>query len=158
MIDKEELKSIVILSYLTDRMLDKLIPVIDILHFQENEIIFSEGEQAKRFYMLKMGKVLLEQKLSDNITVSMGSIKPGFSFGWSAMLGEERYTSDALCSESSQIFSIKSEKMLKMLDADPEMGYIVNQRLLRIVKKRLDHRTNQFLRLIRSHPDIKSIL
>jgi hypothetical protein len=37
------------------------------------------------------------------------------------------------------------------------MGYIFSQRLLRVMKSRLDHRTEQFMRVIRNHPDLQSL-
>jgi hypothetical protein len=42
------------------------------------------------------------------------------------------------------------------MDSDPEMGYIISQRLLRVIKKRLDLRTEQFLRAISHHPDLET--
>ena len=113
LINTEDLKRIVILSYLTDDMLDKIVPIIDMLKFDEREAIFREGDIASRFYMLRRGKILLEKRISDKITVSVGSVKAGFSFGWSAMLDGGQYTSDAICSEPCEIFSVRREKILQ---------------------------------------------
>lgn len=156
MLDLEDLKKIVLLRHLTDEMLKKVMPIVDFLRFDERESIFREGDSADRFYMLTRGKILLEKRISEKITVSVGTVKPGFSFGWSAMLGGGSYASDAICAEPCETFSFKREKILPLMDADPKMGYIMSQRLLRIVKRRLDHRTEQFLRAISTHPDLRS--
>ena len=150
----EDLKAIVILNYLTDDMLTRMVPMIDLLRFQQEDRIFNEGDDADRFHMLKRGKVLLEQRLSDQITVSVSSIKPGFSFGWSALLEQEHYTSDAVCAEPCDILSIRSPKIKKLMDEDHSLGYRLSQRILHVVKKRFDVRTEQFIRVIRHHPDI----
>jgi CRP-like cAMP-binding protein len=155
-INKEDLKRIVILSYLSDDMLDKIVPIIDMLKYDEREAIFQEGDIAERFYMLRRGKILLEKRISDKITVSVGSVKAGFSFGWSAMLDGGPYTSDAICAEPCVIFSVRREKILPLMDSDPDLGYIVSQRLIRVIKKRLDLRTEQFIRAIQNHPDLQS--
>ncbi len=155
MVSRDELKTIVILSYLQDYMLDKLVPVVDILQFHQGELIFRQGDPSDRFFMLKRGKVLLEQNLSEEITVSVGSIKPGYSFGWSSMMEGNPYTSDAICSEFCEILSVKGRKFQGLLDSDPYMGYLFFQRLVRVVKSRLDRRTEQFLRVIKHHPDIQ---
>lgn len=157
MISREDLKQMVFLNYLADDMLDKMLPVIDILKFDEQEIIFSEGEEANRFYMVKRGKVLLELGISDKTTVSVGSVQPGYAFGWSAMLDGGLYTTAAVCAESSEVFSLKRDKILKLLENDHSMGYRMTQRLLTILKKRLDIRTEQFIRLIKNHPDMKEL-
>jgi CRP-like cAMP-binding protein len=105
-----------------------------------------------------MGKILLEQRISEKITVSMGTVKPGYAFGWSAMLGGTTYTSDAVCAEKSEIFSINGLELIRLLDKDHSMGYMMTQRVLRIIKKRLEIRTEQFLRAIKDHPDIEHLV
>jgi len=158
MVPKEDLKQIVILGYLDDQMLEKLQPFIDLLIFHENDVVFREEDMADRFYMLKRGKILLEKQISEKITISVGSVKAGFSFGWSSMLDGESYTTDAICAETCEVFSVKRERLLNLLSTDHSMGYLMTQRLLRVVKKRLDHRTEQFLRAIKNHPDMKALL
>ena len=111
MIYKEDLKQIVLLSHLTDPMLDEIIQIIDVLQFGNEEIIFKQGQPADRFYMLKRGKVLLEQKISEKVTAIIGSIKPGFSFGWGAMIEDGSYSAKAVCAEPCEIYSFKSKKI-----------------------------------------------
>jgi len=158
MISREDLKQIVMLGYLTDEMLDKLIPITELLHFDKNEYIFRQGDKAERFYMLQQGKVLLEQKITDTITVSVSAIKPGYSFGWSAMLDEELFTTDAICAEACKIFSFREKKIKMLFQKDNALGFIMSQRLLRIMKKRYDIRTEQFIKTIRHHPEISTLL
>ena len=139
MIAREDFKQIVMLGYLTDEMLDNLIPITELLHFDERELIFRQGEKAQRFYMLKEGKVILEQRITDKIAVSVSAIKPGYSFGWSAMLDEEQYTIDAVCAEPCKVFSFRDEKLKALFEKDHSMGFIMSQRLLQIIKKRYDN-------------------
>lgn len=157
MITKEDLKQIVMLTYLTDPMLDNLAQIIDILKFDRNEILFRENDPAERFYMMKSGNVVLEQRISEQVTACIGSIKPGFSFGWSAMIESGIYTVDAVCVEPSEIYSFKRDKIQKLFANDPEMGLRMYQRLLVIIKKRLDYRTGQFRKAIENHPDMQNL-
>ncbi len=157
MITKEDLKQIVILTYLTDPMLDNLAQIIDILNFDRDEILFRENDPAERFYMIRSGNVLLEQRISDKVTACIGSIKPGFSFGWSAMIEDSFYTSDAVCVAPSEIYSFKRDRIQKLFVQDPEMGFRMYQRLLVIIKKRLDYRTEQFRQAIMNHPDMQNL-
>lgn len=157
MVTGEDLKQIVMLTYLTESMLDKLAQIIDILKFDRDEILFREKDPAERFYMLISGNVLLEQRISGEVTAIIASIKPGFSFGWSAMLADSLYTSDAICIEPSEIYSFKRSKIQGLFAQDPEMGFRMYQRLLVIIKKRLDHRTRQFRQAIMNHPDMHNL-
>ena len=157
MVTREDLKQIVMLTYLTDPMLDNLAQIIDILKFDRDEILFRENDSAERFYMMRSGNVLLEQRISDKVTACIGSIKPGFSFGWSAMVENGLYTVDAVCVEPSEIYSFKRDRIQRLFERDPEMGLRMYQRLVVIIKKRLDYRTGQFRKAIENHPDMQNL-
>jgi len=145
-------------GYLSDEMLKKIIPITETLLFEENEMIFRQGERADRFYLVKKGKVLLELQVTDNVTVSLSSIKPGFTFGWSAMMENSTYSTDAICVESCEVFSLREEKIKKLMNEDHSLGFIISQRLLYVIKKRYDARTEQFIKTIKYHPDISKLL
>jgi CRP-like cAMP-binding protein len=163
MITKDELRRIVILGYLTDSMLDSLIPIVERAHVDEREYVFRQGDSAEKFFMLSHGKVLLEQRISDKMTVSIESVRPGYSFGWSGMMSGgiepySRYTSDAISTEASELFILKGEDLNNLLDENHHMGYLICQRLTRVIARRLRHRTQQFVRIIKQHPDIDNLI
>jgi CRP/FNR family cyclic AMP-dependent transcriptional regulator len=157
-ISRENLKQIVMMGYLTDEMLDLLIAVTEMNQFEEKEIVFRQGDPADNFYFLLQGKILLEQRVSPTITVSLSAIKPGHAFGWSAMLDDETYTTEAICAERCQVLSILASKLKALCEENHSLGYILNQRLLRVIKKRYDIRTEQFINAIRHHPDISRLI
>ena len=74
MVTIDDLKQIVMLTYLTDRMLEDLAEIVDALKFDKDEVIFKESEAAERFYMLRSGSVLLEQVIGEGVTACFGSI------------------------------------------------------------------------------------
>ena len=159
MIRIEDLKDSIDLSHLTDEMLEKFTAIIDVFHFEEDDIVFREGDPADRFYILKYGKILLEKKISVKISFAIGAIKPGYSFGWSAMLEDvPGYTTRTVCAEPCEVFSLRSTKLQTLLADDPQMGFLFMQRLLWVVKTRLDHRTSQFVTVLRNHPDIENLI
>ena len=158
MVTKEDMKAIVILGFLNDDMITKLLPITGLMKFDDGDVVFREGENAEIFYMVRRGKILLEQRISEKITISMGTVKPGYTFGWSAMLGGSVYTSDAVCTEKSEVLSVKGIELTRLLDKDHSMGYKMTQRVLRIIKKRLEIRTEQFVRAIKDHPDIQHLV
>jgi len=158
MVSTEELRKIFLLQDLTDGMLERMIPQLRALRFSEREILFEEGSKAENFYMLKKGKILLEVEISDQLTISLGSIKSGYSFGWSALLSAPSYTSRAVCAEPSDAFAIRGEKLRDILEGDPRMGYRVMGLAAKILKNRVERRTGQLLKAIANHPDMKRLL
>ena len=158
MVSKEDLKDIYILENLTDEMLEKIQPLIKPLQFKEREVVFEEGEKAENFFILKRGKILLEVEISELIIISLGSIKSGYSFGWSALLSGPSYTSYAVCAEPCEVFAIPGQKFLGLLHDDDMMRSRVMEFAAKIVKNRLERRTEQFLRVMSKHPDIQKLL
>jgi len=157
MLTQDDLKHIVMLTYLTEPMLEKLSQIIDVLRFDKQEVIFRQNEPAQRFYMLKLGKVLLELRISDKVTVCVGAIRPGYAFGWSAMLEGGIYSTDAICAEPSEVLSFRKEKIMTLFEQDPEMGFRMYQRFLIMIKKRYEDRTEQFRLAIMNHPDMQNL-
>ncbi len=157
MIPLEDLRKIIILEKLSDQMLEKILPTINVLKLRQQEIIFDEGDEARYFYMLQWGKVLLEKRISQQITVSLGAIKPGFSFGWSSIFFEP-YSFKAICAETSEILMINAEGFLNLMKEDHSMGFHMMRSLTRVMKNRMERIQDQFLRAIREHPDFSVVL
>ena len=158
MIGTDDLKQFVMLGYLSDEMLKSLVPITESQIFDVHEMVFKQGDTADRFFFLKKGKILLEQRITDTLTVSLSAVKPGFSFGWSAMLENGIYSSDAICAEPCDVFSFSASKLKQKMEENHSLGFIINQRLLYVLKKRYDARTEQFVKTIKLHPEISTLL
>ena len=155
MVSFEDLKKIYLLENLSDDMLEKLRPICELRSYDDRTVIFREGQPADCFYMLLKGKVLLEVEASETIMISLGSIKPGYSFGWSALIPGSRYTALAMCVEQTEVVTVQGDQFLRLMDDDHSMGYQILEGVMRILKRRLERRTSQFLKTLREHPDIK---
>ena len=65
MIAFDDLRKILLLENVSDAMLGKMVPLLEMHVFGERDIIFQQGDDAEMFYLLKEGKVLLEVDASD---------------------------------------------------------------------------------------------
>ncbi|MCB2187732.1 MAG: cyclic nucleotide-binding domain-containing protein [Deltaproteobacteria bacterium] len=150
-----DLKKIYLLQDLTDPMLEKMLPKVAESRLDTKQVVFEEGQAADNFYMLKSGKVLLKVDVSPTVTISLGSVKPGYSFGWSSLLGEgATFTSQAVCAEPSDLLVIPGPGFREILDADQIMGYRVMDGVVRILEQRLRRRTDQFIKTLRRQMEI----
>ena len=157
MVSFEELKRILLLEDLDDTMLGKMLPFTQMHLFGDRAVIFKEGQHAEDFYMLLKGKVVLEVEASESTMISLGSIKSGYSFGWSALLGGSTYTSDAICVEPCEVIAIPGKTFLNLLEENHSMGFRIMEGVGTILKRRLERRTGQFLKTLRAHPDIEKL-
>ena len=157
MIAFDDLRKILLLENVSDAMLGKMVPLLEMHVFGEQDIIFQQGDDAEMFYMLKEGKVLLEVDASDTISVSMGAMKAGFSFGWSSLFPGSSYTATAVCVEPTEIIAIPGKDFVRFMDGDHDNGYDIMWKITAILRRRLGRRTGQFLRAIEHHPDIQKV-
>ena len=157
MVSIEDLRRIVLFENLTDQMLVKLQPLVQEKSLKERKIIYEADDSATDFYSLKRGKVLLEAELAPTLIISLGAIKPGYSFGWPALLPSATHTSYAVTAEPSEIFVISGPQYLELLDRNEHMGYLTMRNATRILENRLQHRTGQFLKSISKHPEIRKL-
>ncbi|MCF8064631.1 MAG: cyclic nucleotide-binding domain-containing protein [Desulfarculaceae bacterium] len=149
----DELKQIYLLQSLENQMLESLAPLAQIKQYEEKDIIFEQHQTADNFFMLLNGKVLLKVDISAAITISLGAVKPGYSFGWSSLLGLD-YTSQAACAEPCEVLVVKGTAFKEILDNDHTMGYQVMEGVVRILENRLKRRTEQFIKTLRKQMEI----
>ena len=116
MVELDDLKSIILLSHLTDPMLEKLADVTMTAEYNTGDYIFREGDYARYLYAVIDGKVGLELEKTANTPVAL----PGRAV-WEG-------------SELEMLFY-----------QDYEMGFLFMKRIAKIAKSRLQFRNVQFL-------------
>lgn len=158
MVPVEDINAIYLLERLSNGLKEQLSSMTEIQCYKEREVIFEEGDHAENFYVLKKGKVLLEVEVSESIIISLGSIKSGYSFGWSSLIPGSSHTSYAVCAEPCDVMIIPGKQFLGMLDGDHPSGYRFMTEVMKVLKNRLDRRTGQFLKVMTKHPDIQRLL
>ena len=158
MVSTEDLRGLALFEDLTDQMLEEVLPMVKAEYYAERQMVYEPGDAANHFYSLKRGKVLLEAELAPTFILSVGAIKPGYSFGWSALLPSASHTSYAVCAELSEIFVLPRHEFMALLNRDHTMGYLCMQKATKILENRLERRTAQFLKVISKHPEIGLLL
>lgn len=145
--DINDLKSIIMLTYLKDHMLKKLAKVTSIKEYRAGSYIFSEGDEAKNVYAVIDGKVALEIKKSSDTRIFFKHIDKGMSFGFCGLvdLEDKRYMDSAKAVSDTKLFTWKVEDLEALFSQDCEMGFLFTRRVNKILKTRLQTRILQFL-------------
>ncbi len=158
MVSVEDLRKILVLDNLTQPMLESMQPLTRLHLFGEQQVVYKEGDPAEYFYMLIKGKVILEVEASEALMISLGAIKPGYSFGWSSLLPGSKYSTYAICVDSCEIMSVHGDKFLELLEKDHSIGYKFMNTVVGILKRRLERRTGQFIQVMAKHPDLQKLM
>ena len=106
-------------------------------NYSKGTTIFERDEQAKCLYILFEGTVSLVIKNGGSITYNLS--KPGDVFGWSSMLENGKYTASGICATDLKVLKIEKDKLNKIFQNHPEVGFIVLQRLAGVISRRLSN-------------------
>ena len=145
--DLNNLKSIIMLSYLKDYMLEKINKISHIKTYKSGDYIFYEGEKAKNIYSVINGKVGLEIEKNSSMRILISDITMGMTFGFSALVNtrDKDYTTSAKALSDTKLFMWKAEELESLFSKDYEMGFLFMKRIAKIIKTRLQIRNVQFI-------------
>lgn len=143
----DDLKSINMLSYLSDSMLENLATITSINEYRAGDYIFNEGDDAKSLYSVIDGKVGLDIEKNSSTRILIDNITNGMMLGFSALVDteEKSYTTSAKALTDTKLFTWKAEDLETLFSQDYEMGFLFMKGIAKIVKKRLQIRNVQFL-------------
>ncbi|MGD8436948.1 MAG: cyclic nucleotide-binding domain-containing protein, partial [Syntrophobacterales bacterium] len=105
MVELDDMKSIILLSHLTDTMLENLADITMTAEYKAGDYIFREGTYARYLYAIVHGKVGLELEKTINAPVMMDTIGRGRTIGFSALVDTEqkKYTTHARALEDTKL-------------------------------------------------------
>jgi CRP-like cAMP-binding protein len=139
MITTDTLSRFDLFKGLSESLLAEIAALSEEVSLKQGEFIFREGEKADKLHFLLNGSVALRVKLTsrpESVTVSFVSM-PYQSFGWSGIVAPNHYTSSAECDEDSNLLIIPARPFMKLLEANPESGFKVMQRIAETIADRL---------------------
>jgi CRP-like cAMP-binding protein len=105
--------------------------------YSKDTVLFEKNEQAKCLYILLEGTVYLVIKNGGSITYNLS--EPGDVFGWSSMLEHGKYTASGICATALKAVKIEKEKLNRIFQNHPEVGFKVLQRLAGVISRRLSN-------------------
>ena len=140
MTDLDDLKPIILLSYLKDNMLNKIAKVTQISKYSEGDYIFKEGDYAKNLYAIIDGKVGLEIEKTSSTLVMIITLARGQTFGVSSLVDthEKKYMTSGKALKDTELFIWQAADLEELFYQDYEMGFMFMKRIARIIKIRLD--------------------
>jgi len=105
--------------------------------YSKDTVLFEKDEQAKCLYILLEGTVNLVIKNDGSITYNLS--EPGDVFGWSSMLENGTYTASGICATDLKVAKIEKDKLNRIFQNRPEVGFKVLQRLAGVISRRLSN-------------------
>lgn len=102
--------------------------------------IFEQGDAAEYLYLVAKGEVVIQYKPEDGPMMTVTCVHAGGVFGWSAAMGNLKYTSGALSVTDCEVFGIRGKQLRKLCDQFPQVGRVILDHLAAVVAERQRHR------------------
>lgn len=113
---------VAILNRLNEKQVELLRPLFEKFDCQPGKVIFQQGERAEFLYLLIDGKVDISFKPYDGNPMTIAHVGTGGLFGWSAVVGSDKYTSSAVAIEPVNAYRIQGRELRRFCREHPEAG------------------------------------
>jgi CRP/FNR family cyclic AMP-dependent transcriptional regulator len=123
--------------------LEALAPFFMSSTYVAGTIIFEQGDRADNLYLVATGEVSIRYKPVDGPMMTVTRVQPGGVFGWSAAMGNTKYTSGAVCSLDSEILYIRGDQLRNLCQQNPKIGDVLLDRLSSVIADRQRSRHGQ---------------
>jgi CRP-like cAMP-binding protein len=105
--------------------------------FPARHRLFEDGGPANRFWLIQSGHVSLDLYVPGDGPVVIETIGMGELLGWSWLFPPFRWAFGAVAAVPVEAFEFDARAVRECCAADPDLGYELNQRVTRVLAKRL---------------------
>lgn len=109
--------------------MELLRPLFEQLSYRAGTVVFQQGTPAEFLYFVMDGNVEVSHKPYDGTPITVSHVEKGGLFGWSAVMGSERYTSSATAIEEVRAYRVRGSELRRFCREHPEAGQQILDRL-----------------------------
>jgi CRP-like cAMP-binding protein len=123
-----------ILQGVSPATIAKIAAIAAPLAVDEGEILYSLGDPARSAYIVISGRLRFTLGGDGRPEASGSIIPPGDILGWAALLVDQpRRIATVMTLEPCRLLDIEGKVLLQLLDDDPRAGFLVMQRLAKMI-------------------------
>jgi CRP/FNR family transcriptional regulator, cyclic AMP receptor protein len=132
-----------------------LAPLFNLICPRQGAVIFEQERSAEFLFVLLEGEVVVNFKPYDGPLLTIAHIHSGGVFGWSAILGRQVYTSNAVAVQDSSILRIRGDELRILCMRKPETGLAILERLAGAIAERLNSTHAQIFTMLTESMDLR---
>ena len=107
------------------------------VHFDEDAILFREGDPADTFYLVRHGSIALETFVPARGAITIETLEAGEVVGWSWLFAPYRWHFDARALVPVRATAFDGACLRGKCEADPTLGYELMSRFAQVLIERL---------------------
>jgi len=120
--------------------------------FSDGEILFKEGEEGDRMYVVQSGRVKITKKTASG-ELTIATLRSGDIFGEMALFDRLPRSATAIASGDARILTIDKKKLFQTISRDPTLVF----RILESMSQRIRKLDEEFTKLNKNKSDILRI-
>ncbi len=105
--------------------------------FPARHRLFEDGGNATHFWLIQSGHVWLDVNIPGEGPVVIETIGMGELLGWSWLFPPYKWAFGAMAVTAVEAFEFDAPAVRQRCEADPDLGYEFNQRITKVLAKRL---------------------
>lgn len=105
--------------------------------YQGGEMIFREGGDADRFYIVRHGTIAIEVAAPPRGKVQLQTVHEEDVLGWSWLVPPYRWTFDARATTATRLISLDAVCLRQKIEDDHELAYHLLRRFVGVMGERL---------------------
>ena len=130
------LKRIALFSTFTEADMEPLNSLFEGFTCHAGTTVLQQGTRAEFLYFVISGKVEISYKPYDGTSITVSHVEKDGLFGWSAVVGSEKYTSTAIAIEELHAMRIRGDDLRKFCADHPKAGKEILEKLAGAVSTR----------------------
>ena len=124
MVEVNDFKKLDIFNVFSEKQLEELAEITETKAFKKDAHVYERGKRADHIFVVVKGVVsLIRLEPGEKIGISFEKRERGELFGTACFMKPQEYTLTAVCMSDSDIMAIDADKLLKLCEDDPELGY-----------------------------------
>ena len=120
-----------------ERYMELLKPLFEQFTCSSGITVLQQGAPADYLYVVINGMVEIIYKPYDGASMTINHIEKDGLFGWSAVVGSEKYSSSAIAIENLEALRIRGSELRRLCMDHPEAGLDILERLAGSVSLRV---------------------
>jgi CRP-like cAMP-binding protein len=136
-LDLSELRRTDLMAGLEISQIQMIQPLCQSRKYPAGAMVFTEGQKAVNLCVLLEGAVVIKFPIEQYRDMALSSVPIGGSFGWSALVAPNRYTTNAECATVSRVLLIDADGLHDLMTQDAGIIANVMQNLISVLSSRL---------------------
>jgi CRP-like cAMP-binding protein len=149
----QDLAHLSIFQGFTKEQINHLLPMLQLMHYHKDDLIFQQGRPAEFLHVLLTGEVIISYKPYDGPPLTVARLSSGEVFGWSTAMRHEAYSSTAIAQTDVEVLRISGDQLRCLCDNAPDTGAILLERLAGNIAERLRSTHAQVINLLTNSID-----